>query len=714
MVLEIVLADHAGFCFGVKRAIELAMNLAEDGKHPLYTLGPIIHNPQVVGRLEELGVETVNEVDQLKEGAVIIRSHGVPPQTIEDLINRGLEVIDATCPFVKRAQDYARELLQEGFQVVICGDQNHPEVIGIFGSANNEALVVKNAGDLAQHKLTQKVGLVAQTTLSIQTYKDVISHLVDQVKELKVYNTICTTTEEKQKATAQLAKTVDVMLVIGGRNSANTTRLVEICENEGVQTYHIETAQELKREWFQGVLRVGVTAGASTPNWIIKEVLRVMSEFNEEKKDVLTEEVNEQANEGQEMILNDHAFRKLKKGEKVKGTVVQVRDDCAFVAIGYKSEGLITLEELTHRPVKSAHEVVKEGEEIECVVLGLEDEDEGGNVQLSLKRASREKAWEDIIDASENGKVVEAKVTKVVKGGLVVDVGLRGFVPASHVAIEYVENLEQYVGQVLKLKVIEVDRANNNVVLSRKAVLEGERATAKAETLAKLEEGQVLMGTVTKIVDFGAFVDLGGVEGLLHISEMSWGRIGHPSELLKEGQHIKVKILKVDKENEKISLGYKQTLPDPWSEFMSRYNVNDVVTGTITKTVDFGAFMEIVPGVEGLIHISQLARRHVGTPTEVVKAGDKVEAKIININEESRKVGLSMKELEPAPVEAPTAAPQFKPEREKVEKPVSAGRDRDRDRDRDRAPETYSTAPQESSGFSIGEMLGDKLKHRQQ
>lgn len=704
MVLEIVLADHAGFCFGVKRAIELAMNLAEDGKHPLSTLGPIIHNPQVVGRLEEMGVETVEKVDDLTEGAVIIRSHGVPPQVIEHLQVKGLEVIDATCPFVKKAQEYARELWQDGYQVVICGDQNHPEVVGILGSANNEALVVRDAGDLAQHTLRAKVGVVAQTTLSINTYREVISHLVDQVKELKVYNTICTTTEEKQKATAELARTVDLMLVIGGRNSANTTRLVEICKNEGVQTYHIEVANELQRQWFKGIQRVGVTAGASTPNWIIKEVLRVMSEFNEEKKDVLTEEVK---NEGQEMVLNDHAFRKLKKGEKVKGTVVQVRDDSAFVAIGYKSEGIITLEELTHRPVKSAHEVVKEGEEIECVVIGLEDEDEEGNVHLSLKRASREKAWEEILEASENGKVVEAKVTKVVKGGLVVDVGLRGFVPASHVAIEYVENLEQYVGQVLRLKVIEVDRANNNVVLSRKAVLEGEREAAKSETLAKLEEGQIVQGTVTKIVDFGAFVDLGGVEGLLHISEMSWGRIGHPSELLKEGQNIKVKILKVDKENEKISLGYKQTLPDPWSEFLSKHNVGDVVTGNITKTVDFGAFMEVVPGVEGLIHISQLARRHVGTPTEVVKAGDKVEAKIININENDRKVGLSMKELEPAPEQT------AKPEREKVERDH---RDRDRDRDRDRKahkePETYSTNPNESSGFSIGEMLGDKFKQQ--
>lgn len=704
-VLEIILADHAGFCFGVKRAIELAISLAEDQKKPLYTLGPIIHNPQVVHRLEDLGVGTVDSVDEVRDGAVIIRSHGVPPSVIEEIQAKGFEVIDATCPFVKRAQDYARQLVEEGYQVVVCGDADHPEVIGIVGSANGDVLVAKDVGELAQYKLRPKVGVVAQTTLSIQQYKEVISHLLDRAKELKVYNTICTTTEEKQKAAADLALQVDLMLVIGGRNSANTTRLAEICRSVGTPTHHIETADELKKEWLKGVQRVGVTAGASTPNWIIKEVLRVMNEFNDDKQ-VVAEEINQDKGDGQEMVLDD-SFRKLKKGEKVKGTVVQVRDDSVFVAIGYKSEGIITLEELTHRPIKSAHEVVNEGDEIEVVVIGLEDEDEEGNVHLSLKRASREKAWEEILEAHETGKIIEAKVTKVVKGGLVVDVGLRGFVPASHIAIEFVENLEQYVGQLLKLKVIEVDRANNNVVLSRKAVLEDEKKEKKAETLAHLEEGQVIDGVVTKLVDFGAFVDLGGVEGLLHISEMSWGRIGHPSEVLKEGQKTKVKILKVDKENERISLGLKQILPDPWTQFMEKHQVGDVVEGTITKTVDFGAFMEILPGVEGLIHISQLARRHVANPTEVVKAGDKVQAKIININDQDRKVGLSMKELEPAPAPTEQSMQERAERSERAERPERAERAERQRRDSD-VPETYSTNP-ENTGFSIGDLIGDKL-----
>ncbi|WP_127016086.1 bifunctional 4-hydroxy-3-methylbut-2-enyl diphosphate reductase/30S ribosomal protein S1 [Anoxybacter fermentans] len=688
MVLEIILADHAGFCFGVKRATDLAISLAKDPEKPLYTLGPLIHNPQVVQRLEDLGIRAIDRVQDVEDGIIIIRSHGVPPRVIDEIKARGLEVIDATCPFVRRAQEYAKQLAEDGYQVIICGDQNHPEVIGIRGSVNSEVLVAKTLDELPQHKLKRKVGVIAQTTLSIQNFKNLISQLVERVDELKVFNTICTTTEERQKAASNLAKKVDLMLVIGGRNSANTNRLVEICRNEGVTTYHIETADELKKEWFENVQRVGVTAGASTPNWIIKEVLSVMSEFNEEKKVVLTEEgkhETEEVKKENEEIMLDHSIRDLKIGEKIKGTVVEVKDDSVFVSIGHKSEGVIPLNELTFRPVKSAHEVVKEGDEIDVVVIGLEDEE--GNIRLSRKRAVREQAWERIMDAYENGEVIEAEVTRVVKGGLVVDVGLRGFVPASHVAIEYVEDLEQFVGQTLRFKVIEVDRANNNVVLSRKIVLEEEREALKAETLSKLEEGQIVEGKVTKIVDFGAFVDLGGIEGLLHISEISWGRIDHPSEVLKEGETIRVKVLKLDKENERIALGIKQTQPDPWVEFAKKHHVGEVVSGTITKTVDFGAFMEIEPGVEGLIHISQLARRHVETPTEVVNVGDKIEAKIININIDERKVGLSLKELEPAP------APKPKEDKSKKES------------------QTYFTAPQESSGFSIGEMVGDILEN---
>ncbi len=686
MVLEIVLADHAGFCFGVKRATDLVMDLARQSDRPLFTLGPLIHNPQVVQRLEEVGVKAIEDYHDIREGIVLIRSHGVPPHVIDEITEQGLEIIDATCPYVKRAQEYAKQLVEDGYQVLICGDQNHPEVIGIVGSVNYDALVVKTADELSEHKLRRKVGVIAQTTLSIQSFQGVVSRLLELAKEIKVFNTICTTTEEKQKAASDLARKVDLMLVIGGRNSANTNRLVEICHNQEVTTYHIETAHELEKDWFREVERVGVTAGASTPNWIIKEVLDVMSEFADEKKEVLTDEVNNTENQTEQEMMLDHSIAQLKKGQKYTGTVVQVKDDAVFVNIGYKSDGIITLDELTNRPVQSADEVVKEGDSIEVVVIGLEDED--GNIHLSRKRLAREQAWESILEAYEQGQILEAEVTRVVKGGLVVDIGLRGFVPASHVAIEYVENLEQFVGQTLKLKVIEVDRANNNVVLSRKVVLEEEREAAKAETIAKLEEGQTVEGTVTKIVDFGAFIDLGGIEGLLHISEMSWGRIDHPSEVLQEGEQINVKVLKLDIENERIALGLKQILPDPWIQFIENHSVGDVVNGTITKTVDFGAFMEIVPGIEGLIHISQLARRHVEKATEVVQVGDKVDTKIININEAERKVGLSMKELEPAP------APKPKPE-----KSAKAS-------DRKEA-DTYSTAPQETSGFSIGEMIGD-------
>ena len=687
MVLEIILADHAGFCFGVKRATDLATNLAKEAEQQLSTLGPLIHNPQVVERLEEMGIRAIDDLDNIDEGTVMIRSHGVPPDVIENIKEKGLDIVDATCPFVSRAQEYAKQLAEEEYQVIICGDQNHPEVIGILGSVNYDALVVKTIEELEQHRLKRKVGVIAQTTLPIGTFKRLIAHLLDRVRDLKIFNTICTTTEERQTAASELAEKVDLMLVIGGKNSANTNRLAEICRNKGVTTYHVETADELKEKWFDGVDRVGVTAGASTPNWIIKEVIGKMSEEKKVVNEENTEAVSEETQVDQEQMMKEHAMADLKVGDKVTGTVVEVKKDSVYVSVGHKSEGVIPLNELTNEDVESAKEIMNEGDEIDVVVVGLEDEE--GNIRLSRKNALREEAWESIIDSYENNEIIEAKVSRVVKGGLVVNIGLRGFVPASHIAIEYVENLEQFVGQTLRFKVIEVDRDNNNVVLSRKAVLEEEREAEKKETLAKLEAGQEIEGKVTKIVDFGAFVDLGGIEGLLHISEMSWGRIDHPSEVVNEGDTITVKVLNLDIEKERIALGLKQTQPDPWETFAEKHHEGEVVTGKITKTVDFGAFMEIEPGVEGLIHISQLSRRHVEKPEEVVTVNDEVEAKIININIDERRVGLSLKELEAPKQEKKESKPKRKRKKKSSNK--------------------KKNEQKESSGFSIGDMIGDDL-----
>lgn len=718
-VLEIVTAEEAGFCFGVKRALDIVNNTAKSFTNDsIYTLGPLIHNPQVVKKLENLGVKAIDTIHDIDEGVIIIRSHGVEPGIIEKARNKGLHIIDATCPFVKNAQKYAKLLTDDAYQTFIYGDHNHPEVKGIFGASNNRAHIISNLQDLLEYNLEEKVGFVAQTTQKPDDYNNIICSVLNKIKELKVYNTICNTTEIRQTRAVKLAAKVDVMIVIGGYNSANTNRLAEICSNTGTPTYHIEIADEINWEWIKGKEKVGITAGASTPDWLIKEVIEVMSEENkeievneeienneeevketevieeevieeeevetvEENNEEANEEINEEKEEEVQIKYSDNDIADLKKGQTVKGVVVEINESGVYVDVGYKTEGFIPLRELSNKNIDDPNKIINVDDEITVVILTLEDEE--GNMILSKKKADYEQAWEEILEAYENEEIIEAEVSKEVKGGLVVDVGVRGFIPASHVAIGYVEDLNQYVGKKLKLKIIEVERENNNVVLSAKEVLEKERKQMKNETLDSLEKNQVLSGKVTKIVDFGAFIDLGGIEGLLHISEMSWGRIGHPSEVLEERQDIEVKVLGVDKDNERISLGLKQLLADPWEEFAEKHYEGEIVEGKITKIVDFGSFMEIEKGIEGLIHISQLSEKHVKTPDEIVTVGEEREAKIINIDPEQKRVGLSLKGLE------------------EQEEKIVKNKTKSQKKSTSKSEEKNSSG----SGATIGELVGD-------
>nr|WP_282550577.1 bifunctional 4-hydroxy-3-methylbut-2-enyl diphosphate reductase/30S ribosomal protein S1 [Halonatronomonas betaini] len=736
--MEITTAEEAGFCFGVKRAIDMAMEAVQDESDiKVYTLGPIIHNPQVVEKLEELGIRSVEDLSEIDSGVIIIRSHGVEPKTIEQAENKGLTILDATCPYVKKAQKNAQLLMEEGYQTLIYGDQDHPEVKGILGATDYKALIVEDKNDLDEIDLQSKVGIVAQTTKSPASFKELIGLLLNRVKELKIYNTICNTTQVRQSGAENLADDVEIMFVIGGFNSANTNRLAEICSNTGTPTYHIETAEDIEWSWLENINKIGITAGASTPDWLIKEVIQAMSEEKkdleieekeqeeieelekkEENDEVIetkeepeveeveaseetetdeaeqseTDEVEETEESEEEEVFqySDNDIANLEKGQTVEGTVVEINDQGVYVDVNYKTDGFIPLRELSNSDVSDPHDEVSLDEEIKVVILTLEDDE--GNMILSKKRADQEVAWDEIEKIHENDEVIEAEVKKEVKGGLVADVGLRGFIPASHVSIGYVEDLSDFVGQTLRLKVIEVDRNNNNVVLSAKKVMEEERAEAKVETLENLEKGQELTGTVTKLVDFGAFVDIGGIEGLLHISEMSWGRIDHPSSVLEEGQEVKVKVLEVDRENERISLGYKQLLPDPWEEFARKHYEGEVIEGKVTKIVDFGAFMEVEEGIEGLIHISQLSHRHVKTADEVVSVDEEREAKIINIDPEQKRVGLSIKELE---------EPE---EKEKTVSSSSSSNDSKGSSSDDKSDKSEEEMP---SGATIGERLGD-------
>lgn len=659
--MEIKVAENAGFCFGVKRAIDIALQTTKDTDSPVFTLGPLIHNQRVVDKLQAHGVKVADCLEEVNsEDVLVIRSHGLSPETINQIEAKGIKVIDATCPFVKKAQRLAEMLIKEGYTLFIVGDKDHPEVDALIGYTQGKGIVVEDLELFDKFKHIKKAGVITQTTQSMDSLQKVVDLLLVKSQELRIYNTICTATEERQKTALEIANEVQAMVIVGGRNSANTTRLAALCGAIGVPSYHVEGAEELSAQWFAGLEKVGVTAGASTPDWIIEEVISRMKELAEEKileepnKEEETQEKEESLavteesadEEGTEAAMLQEHIKTVARGEIVKGIVSAIDSDGVFVDIGCKSEGLIPESEFD-----GTEKSLSVGDEIDVYVENVENEE--GTILLSKKKADTELTWKMLRNALENKEIIEARVKERVKGGLLVDMsGVRGFIPASQISREYIEDLEQFIGENLKFRVMELDRRRNNVVLSRRVVLEEEYEKAKAHIFDTLQAGEICSGVVKRITDFGAFVDIGsGVEGLLHVSEMAWSRIEHPSEVLSEGDEINVMVLSLDKDNERISLGLKQTKEDPWLTVEERYHEDDIVTGKVTKIVDFGAFVKLEDGIEGLIHISQLANRRVGNPSEVVSVGDEVTIKVLNVSAEERRIGLSLRALEEPPVE---------------------------------------------------------------
>jgi len=628
--MEVRVAGKAGFCFGVNRAIEMARATVYDKVGPVYSLGPLIHNPQVQAQLAEMGIREISDPLEADTGTLIIRSHGVAPDVLQTAGARSLNIVDATCPFVHRAHVLARDLIAAGYQVVVVGDKRHPEVRGIVGWTGGQALVIENADESSLLSISGKIGIIAQTTQSPDNFKATVEAISKTGAEIKVFNTICSATAERQQAALELARKVDVMVVAGGMNSANTKKLVDICRKSGKTTYHVETAAALRPAWFRGVKVAGLTAGASTPDWIIEEVKKRMSD-------------NEEMVSAEEGMKDAVEVKALRHGEIVKGVVVHVGQDEVMVDVGAKSEGVIPIRELSCCEITSPQDIVKVGDEIEVCVLKAEDNE--GKLILSKEKADAEKAWAKLENALNTQEPVEGTVREVVKGGLLVDVGARAFLPASLVERGYVEDLSKYLGQEITARVIEINRGRKKVILSRKAVLEEDYARIRQEMLENLQEEQIVKGTVRRLTQFGAFVDIGGVDGLLHISEMSWYRINHPSEVVKVGDELEVMVLKVDRENEKISLGLKQVLPNPWDSVDEKYPVGDIITAKVVRLAPFGAFVQLEPGVEGLVHISHLADRHVAKPEEVVTEGEEVNVKVLSVDKTDKRIRLSIREV---------------------------------------------------------------------
>jgi len=632
--LKIILAKHAGFCFGVMRAVKAVYDKVASGE-PIYTIGPIIHNPQVVDELRKKGVVIEEDIDRIENGTVIIRSHGVVPAIYERIKEKNLKLVDATCPYVKRIHEKVRRFHENDYQIIIVGEREHPEVIGINGWCNNQAIILNDSSDIDSLPPVKKACVVAQTTITQEKWDEVIGAITPRVQDLEIFNTICYTTSERQKEAVAISKIASVMLVIGGKNSSNTQKLFNICKQYCKRTYAIETAADIPLLHLGSNDIVGITAGASTPDWIIKEVVSRMSE-------------QEHMNQQDVNFMED--FEKtlvtIKNRQTVKGTVVQVSDDEVSVNIGYKSDGIIPKSELSTDPDVQPKDLFKVGDEIEVEVLKVNDGE--GNVILSKKAVDLKKTWAAIEEAFEKGTVIEGIGKEVVKGGLIATVmGIRTFVPASQLSTHFVQDISQFVGQPLRLKIIEMERNRNRIVASQRAVLEQEAEEAKNRLWDSLEVGQKRTGIVRRLTDFGAFVDIGGVDGLIHVSDLSWGRVKHPSDVVKVGEEVEVVVLAVDREKERISLGYKQTKPHPWDTAVSKYQVNSIVEGKVVRIASFGAFVELEPGLDGLVHISQIANHRVNKVEDELKVGDMVRVKILEVKPEEKRISLSIREALP-------------------------------------------------------------------
>lgn len=642
---NIRVAESAGFCFGVKRAIEMAYEAI--GVEPkLYSYGQLIHNKTVTDDLASKGLQIVEDLDGLTEGTLLIRSHGVGKALYDEAEVKGLKILDGTCPFVKKIHNIVHEKLADGVGIIIVGDGTHPEVIGINGWCENAAVILEDeeAAKTKEIPEKEKYAVVVQTTFRQAKFDKILEILQDRGINMEVHNTICSATEKRQTEAEELSKTVDKMIVIGGKNSSNTQKLVEICAKNCGNTVHIETICDLVLNNFGKDDKIGITAGASTPPAIIKEVVVTMSEALENAVQNLGG--SEEATFEQ---MLEESLVTLHTGDVVKGTVIQVVNEEVSVNLGFKSDGIIARGEFSSDPTVIPSKTVQPGDEIEVFVVRVNDGD--GNVMLSRKRIEAQKGIEEIEAAYNDKAVVTGTVTNVVKGGLIAVVnGVNVFIPSSQVSNRFIEDLSVFNGQELEFNIIEVDRVKRRFIGGRKALVEQEIAAKRAALFETIQAGSRVNGTVSRLTDFGAFVDLGGVDGLIHISEMSWGRISNPKEVLKEGQEVEVFVLDVDKEKGKISLSLKDADKNPWKLAAEKYAVGSIVEGKVVRMVPFGAFVELEPGVDGLVHISQIANKHVVKPEDELKVGEVINVKVLEVNPEQKKISLSKRQAD-APVE---------------------------------------------------------------
>ncbi|MBQ7455622.1 MAG: bifunctional 4-hydroxy-3-methylbut-2-enyl diphosphate reductase/30S ribosomal protein S1 [Clostridia bacterium] len=657
--MSVTVARHAGFCMGVRRAVEIAESTARDAASrglPCYSLGEVVHNPAVTAYLAELGVRAVDTVGQAQGGVLILRSHGAAPEEYRRCEELGIPWVDCTCA---RVQALHRLVRQAGEKpVVLVGERDHPEVRATAGWCRGAVYVVYNEADVDALPPLKNALVISQTTMPEEQWDALLPLLRQKIESPEVRQSICAASRVRQQAAKALAAESDVMVVVGGRKSANTRKLYEACARLCAKTILVECAAEIPSHLIDiHTHHIGIAAGASTPDWSLKEVVTVMNDIETKaleptepeapkaEEAVQAEEAPQAPEAAEAPKVNDDAdfmasveasMRRIHPGQTVTGKVLQVTDDEIGVDIGYKMDGIIKRADLVDTDVKV-------GDDIEVEVVKVNDGD--GNVVLSQRNIINRKAWEALMAKFEAGEFVEGVGKEAVKGGLICMVeGVRAFVPASRLSKRYVEKIDQFVGQTMKLKIIDVDQQKKRIVCSRKDVIIEEEASRKAAAWEKIEEGAIITGIVRRFADFGAFVDLGGVDGLIHITDLAWYRVGHPREVLQINQEVQVKVLSVDRERERIQLGYKQLQPQPWDNITEKYPVGLILERKVVRIRPFGAFIELEPGVDGLVHISQVALTRVAKVEDALTVGQDVAVKVLAVDPEAHRISLSIRE----------------------------------------------------------------------
>lgn len=703
--MEIIKAETAGFCFGVAAAADKAFTMAKErGREAIYTFGPLIHNAGVVKKLEDMGVGVVEDTQdpRLENASVIIRAHGVSPHVMKELESRGCRITDATCPFVGKIHKLVTKEYAAGNQIVIIGDPKHPEVKGINGCCDNTAFIISETEQVENLKSWVKeectVCIVTQTTFNIKKFEKISQLIKKAIDKPVFFDTICSATTLRQREAEQIAAKVDLMVIVGGRNSSNTLKLYELCSQLCSDVKLVESAEELDVTWFKNISKAGVTAGASTPGWSIEEVIGVMSDI-----DFIENEAKDTAEEKSFESMLEDTLTTVTSGEIVKGAINKIDDKGVYVDLGFKYEGFIAIDEFAPIPGVDT-EMPKVGDEVEAKVVRVSDKD--CEVILSKRRIDYAKNMQVIEESFNNKTPITVQVTEAIKGGVIAFAGsIRIFIPASQVALRFVKDLNSFVGQTFDIIITSFEKGPKGrmkIVGSRKVILEAEYNEKEEAFWGDMYEGKVCKGVVKSFTAFGAFVDIGGYDGLIHLTELSWRKVKNPQEVLSIGQEVEVTVLSFDREKKRISLGYRKAEDNPWKDAENLYQVGDIFEVTVVRFVSFGVFVNIAEGVDGLVHISQISNRRIKNAADCLEIGQKVQAKIIDTNIADHKINLSIKEVQA--YDPPYAEEEVAAEADEEKAPKKKAPKKKRE------PKEEDSYKQEivSSGATIGDILASK------